>query len=85
MFSLYIKFICYLFRNPTPIIRIVVFDKASEYLPSKYQAVSSKLEHDNPLNFQMAAIVLVALPIVSIYPFIQKYFVKGILTGSVKE
>ena len=37
-----------------------------------------------PENFQMAAIVLVAAPIVAIYPFVQKYFVKGILVGSVK-
>ncbi len=37
-----------------------------------------------PENFQMAAIVVVALPIVAVYPFVQKYFVKGILVGSVK-
>lgn len=36
-------------------------------------------------NFQMAAIVLVALPVVAVYPFVQKYFVKGMLAGSVKE
>ena len=35
-------------------------------------------------NFRMAAIVLVAAPIVMIYPFVQKYFVKGILSGAVK-
>lgn len=35
-------------------------------------------------NMRMASIILVALPIVAIYPFVQKYFVKGILTGSVK-
>lgn len=35
-------------------------------------------------NMRMASIILVALPIVSIYPFIQKYFVKGIMAGSVK-
>ena len=38
-----------------------------------------------PENYQMAAIILVAMPIVCIYPFVQKYFVKGILVGSVKE
>jgi putative aldouronate transport system permease protein len=32
----------------------------------------------------MAAIVMVAAPIVAIYPFVQKYFVKGILSGAVK-
>ena len=35
-------------------------------------------------NYQMAAIISVAAPIICIYPFIQKYFVKGILVGSVK-
>jgi ABC-type glycerol-3-phosphate transport system permease component len=35
-------------------------------------------------NFQMAAIVMVAAPIIAIYPFVQKYFVKGILSGAVK-
>lgn len=38
-----------------------------------------------PENFRMAAIILVAAPIIMIYPFVQKYFVAGILTGSVKE
>ena len=45
------------------------------------------LEAENVIaeNYQMAAIILVALPVVCVYPFVQKYFVKGILTGSVKE
>lgn len=38
-----------------------------------------------PDNYQMAAIILIALPVVCIYPFVQKHFVKGILTGAVKE
>jgi len=37
-----------------------------------------------PETFQMAAIVMVAAPIVAIYPFVQKYFTKGILAGAVK-
>jgi putative aldouronate transport system permease protein len=47
-------------------------------------AITSEADSASPLNFQMAAIVLVALPIVAIYPFVQRYFVKGILVGSVK-
>lgn len=34
---------------------------------------------------QMAAIVITMLPIVCVYPFVQKYFVKGVMVGSVKE
>lgn len=38
----------------------------------------------SPENFKMAAIILVALPVLCVYPFVQKYFVKGMLAGSVK-
>ena len=38
-----------------------------------------------PETLKMAAIVLTTLPIVMVYPFVQKYFVKGLLIGSVKE
>ena len=34
---------------------------------------------------QMAAIILVTIPIVLAYPFVQKYFVKGIMVGVIKE
>lgn len=37
-----------------------------------------------PLSFRAAVIIFTILPLMVIYPFIQKYFVKGILIGSVK-
>lgn len=36
-------------------------------------------------SIQLATIVVTALPIVLVYPFLQKYFVKGITLGAVKE
>ncbi|OCT17241.1 hypothetical protein A8709_27295 [Paenibacillus pectinilyticus] len=36
------------------------------------------------IGIQMAAIIIVALPMLIIYPFIQKYFEQGMLIGSVK-
>jgi putative aldouronate transport system permease protein len=38
----------------------------------------------NPKAIQMAITMLVTMPIVLVYPFIQKYFVKGMLIGGVK-
>jgi len=38
----------------------------------------------NPKNIQMAAVVITMAPILCIYPFVQKYFVKGVMVGSIK-
>ncbi len=37
-----------------------------------------------PESLQCAQVILTALPIVMVYPFLQKYFVKGITIGAVK-
>lgn len=36
-------------------------------------------------NVQAVTMLLTALPIISVYPFIQKYFVSGVMLGSVKQ
>lgn len=38
----------------------------------------------NQQNLKAAAIFIAMLPIICVYPFVQKYFKKGILIGSVK-
>ena len=38
----------------------------------------------NPDTVKAATTVLVVLPIILVYPFLQKYFVKGIMIGAVK-
>ncbi len=35
-------------------------------------------------NVKMAAIIITTLPILCVYPFIQKYFVKGVFVGTIK-
>lgn len=36
-------------------------------------------------SIQMATIIITMLPILCVYPFVQQYFVKGVMIGSIKE
>jgi len=38
-----------------------------------------------PESVKAATIIVATLPIVSLYPFLQKYFIKGVMIGAVKE
>jgi putative aldouronate transport system permease protein len=64
-------------------LRIVVFDKFIKVYDSATPGFAGQKDIPEE-NFRMAAIVLVAAPVVCIYPFVQKYFVKGIISGGVK-
>jgi putative aldouronate transport system permease protein len=35
-------------------------------------------------SLQMAAIIITSFPIMAVYPFLQKYFAKGVMVGSIK-
>jgi putative aldouronate transport system permease protein len=41
--------------------------------------------HTTPQALQMAFVIIITVPVLLIYPFLQKYFVKGALVGSIKE
>lgn len=40
---------------------------------------------DSPSGVQACAILAATIPVLLVYPFLQKYFIKGIMIGSVKE
>ncbi len=39
----------------------------------------------SPESVRMAVLMITTIPIMCVYPFLQKYFVKGVLIGAVKE
>ncbi|HZG57402.1 carbohydrate ABC transporter permease [Paenibacillus sp.] len=45
----------------------------------------SNLATASPQGVQMTVIIVATVPIVMIYPFLQRYFVKGMMIGSVKS
>ena len=61
----------------------------SMMLDSAYQAVSGSKNFSDvgaltEESVKMAAIVLSVLPVLIAYPFVQKYYIKGLMIGSVK-
>ena len=52
---------------------------------SANQAANQASQTITPDSIRMAATMIATIPIIMVYPFIQKYFVKGIMLGSVKS
>ncbi|MEO2074899.1 MAG: carbohydrate ABC transporter permease [Bacillus sp. (in: firmicutes)] len=46
---------------------------------------AANVTHQVAKNLKYATIIVSTIPILIIYPFIQKYFVKGVMLGSLKE
>jgi len=38
-----------------------------------------------PKSLECAYVIIATIPIIAVYPFVQKYFVKGVMLGSLKE
>jgi putative aldouronate transport system permease protein len=51
--------------------------QAAQQLPEMARRVT-------PQTIKLAAMMVTALPVTIIYPFLQRYFVKGVMIGSVK-
>lgn len=74
-------------RYPLQMIlrKIVVNDdvRGGAYADSQMSSMMESL-NVHPKNVQMASIMVAMVPILCVYPFLQKYFVKGVMLGSVK-
>ena len=49
------------------------------------QINAGSLRKPSPESIQAAQIVLTTIPIIIVYPFLQKYFIKGIMIGGIKD
>lgn len=58
---------------------------AAENSGDPEMAILSMTEGVAPRSVQAAIIMIAMIPILCVYPFLQKYFTKGVLVGSVKE
>jgi putative aldouronate transport system permease protein len=63
------------------VLRSIVFDSMTNE-----RSNMSIMAMDRPftMGVKMAAVILTMLPVMCVYPFLQKHFVKGILVGAIK-
>ncbi|GMQ59013.1 carbohydrate ABC transporter permease [Vallitalea sediminicola] len=59
--------------------------KLKELMSDSYQSAQFAKRAVTGESLKMATIVVSTLPIVLVYPFIQKYFAKGVMIGAIKE
>jgi putative aldouronate transport system permease protein len=72
-------------RNLWPlqlVLREIVFESASNEMQ---QGMAAEERVTPPFILKMASIVIATLPIMCVYPFLQKYFMRGLVLGGVKE
>ena len=48
-------------------------------------AKAAAMERMTNLQKRYSMIIFTTLPIIFVYPFLQKYFIKGVMIGSLKE
>lgn len=68
------------------VLRRYLFNAAEGIGGTMDQAMQMQMQmmHVNPKSVQMALIVIAMFPITIIYPFLQKYFAKGVTLGAIK-
>ncbi|GHU98441.1 sugar ABC transporter permease [Clostridia bacterium] len=69
--------------NDTPTIMLFLKEVVSS-TASIGESISPGAEAPPSISVQMATVMVCTLPIIMIYPFLQKHFAKGVLIGSVK-
>lgn len=71
-------------KYPMQLILRNILNNARYFEEDKYARDLVRTGMVTTTNIKMAIIVVTILPIICIYPFIQKYFVKGVMIGSIK-
>ena len=65
------------------VLRELVVENTDAVSPVSVMLTAEARSH--PFTLKMAAVIIVIMPILAVYPFMQKYFIKGINLGAVKE
>ena len=64
---------------------IVSNSTGAEQVATMSAEAAARMDTTTTRSIQMAAMVIAVFPIMCVYPFLQKYFISGIMLGAVKE
>lgn len=66
------------------LLRILLSEVSGATAKVGQESSTTALRSYTPQSIQMAFVMILTMPIVVVYPFLQKYYVKGVMIGSVK-
>lgn len=78
----------YLYARDLPTLQYVLYEimeKASVKVDSHQESAIHQIATVSPLSVRMAVTIIATVPILIVYPFLQKYFVGGMTLGAVKD
>jgi putative aldouronate transport system permease protein len=65
---------------------VLAFSNASiQRIDFQAAAAQGGFQKVTPYAIRATMMIVVSVPVIIVYPFLQKYFVKGMLVGGVKE
>ena len=67
------------------VMQSILVEILNQYQTAATQSTVRAGQNVTPDSIRMAATMVATIPIIMVYPFIQKYFVKGIMLGAVKS
>ena len=65
------------------LLRSIIVDNTMQNMGA-VSSGSGRISAVNPENIKAASIIFATVPILLVYPFVQKYFTQGIMMGAVK-
>ncbi|HHV59159.1 MAG TPA: carbohydrate ABC transporter permease [Clostridiaceae bacterium] len=66
-------------------LQLILMDVITEYMKANPNVPATIAKRVYSEGMKMATIMVTTIPIMAVYPFLQKYFVKGLTTGAVKS
>ncbi|UQZ82486.1 Inner membrane ABC transporter permease protein YcjP [Paenibacillus konkukensis] len=80
----YMDAVVYINSTKLQVLQIFLRDMVVQLEMAAVLGDVGTLDNTSSLSVRTASIFLVALPVIIVYPFIQRYFVKGVMLGAVK-